>query len=549
MGTENRFQRNLRNQILKTIFVGLLVMVIVFYTFTMTFNIIRSNNELKVSVSKVVDIYQEVERKIIGSNDKLKEITEDTVNEVEVYTELYALKNDLGVSMNLILTSNDKVVFSSFSNDEMVKGIHFSYQNLLRSKIINDEIEFVSYRSHISGNMVNFVVFAQRLNDGYSYYYFTESDLLNIFNQPMLKNFVVVDQKGHVVMSTNQELISTLYKFNIPSKDEIEVNDVRYKIKVESINDTLSVVGMVGQYDSDYSAVIIVMLIVLGFAVAFVMNYFSKKISENSSSSLTKLLERLERIKDLKDTKIGDLNTEDEFEIIAQEIDELLLTVQSLNKRNEELLGLKKDIEIKHLEAQFNPHFLYNTLETIRYVMIDDQKQASELIVNLTRILRYSIADNEDSVTFEEDFTYINNYLMINKVRFQERFDYTIRIDDKCLDLIIPKLILQPIIENSIKHNFVNKDKLSIWISADIVDDKLYLEVEDNGDGIKKDDLDELIKLLNSDDNETSHIGLYNVARRLRLMYPSESEFTIASSVEIGTKVMIKIPLKRESYV
>ena len=140
----------------------------------------------------------------------------------------------------------------------------------------------------------------------------------------------------------------------------------------------------------------------------------------------------------------------------------------------------------------------------------------------------------------------MKNYLEICKVRYQERFNYTIKTDERCLNLYVPKLIYQPLIENSIKHNFKNKDKLSIWVTTEIIDNKLHIEVEDDGDGMSDEYLNNLNSILSQETNSTLHIGLYNVYKRLKLKYNDNFRFDIFSKLNIGTRIIIVIPVNTE---
>src|SRR5699024_7582755 len=133
-------------------------------------------------------------------------------------------------------------------------------------------------------------------------------------------------------------------------------------------------------------------------------------------------------------------------------------------KDNEALLILKNEAKIKQLEAQFNPHFLYNSLETIKYLIDLDPKQATRMILNLNHLLRYSIDVTKHEVTLEEDIENVKKFLEIIKTRLDERFAYEINISEEVQKTKIPRLLIQPLIENSVKHGFQVKEDLNIAI-------------------------------------------------------------------------------------
>ena len=151
------------------------------------------------------------------------------------------------------------------------------------------------------------------------------------------------------------------------------------------------------------------------------------------------------------------LDTDEEFARVGSKINHMLDSIQELHRQNTELIQLKQAAEINQLTAQFNPHFLYNTLESLRSGMLLEPQKADRLILSLTRILRYSIDDHKEEVLLSEDLTYLNGYLEILKYRFGERFQYELFLEDECLNCLVPKLLLQPIIENSIKYGFQNQ--------------------------------------------------------------------------------------------
>ena len=145
------------------------------------------------------------------------------------------------------------------------------------------------------------------------------------------------------------------------------------------------------------------------------------------------------------------LETGDEFEEIAGQINKMLISINELNKKNLDLVNINNRMEIQNLQAQINPHFIYNTLDNIRYLIIQDAKRADDLIERFTHILRYSIDNRKNRTMLSEDMEYIEDYLIIQKTRFGDRFQYTVEIGEECYPVVIPKLLLQPMIENSLE--------------------------------------------------------------------------------------------------
>jgi len=159
-------------------------------------------------------------------------------------------------------------------------------------------------------------------------------------------------------------------------------------------------------------------------------------------------------------------------------------------------------------------------------------------------ILRYSIDYESKDILLDQDLDYLNSYLMIQKYRYNKRLSYQFKIDANVKELIVPKLILQPIIENCINHGYKEKDTLRIDITIKRRNMILIAIVQDDGDGIDEETLEKIRKSLSNPEDNPGHIGVINVHRRIQLMYGEEYGLELESEIGIGTKVTIKLPAK-----
>jgi hypothetical protein len=200
-------------------------------------------------------------------------------------------------------------------------------------------------------------------------------------------------------------------------------------------------------------------------------------------------------------------------------------------------------MEIKQLEEQFNPHFLFNILETLKYQIMIDKEKAVEMVLAFAGLMRYSIYYGSTVVALGTDIEYINDYLMLQKLRYNRRLTYSIDIPDELQDCLIPKLLLQPIVENSLSHGLI--DTIHIKIAAKHKDDILIISVEDNGKGIDSVNLQVLRDNLEKESIYKEHIGLYNSHRVIKLLYGSQYGLEIDSCH--GTVVNIRLPFTLES--
>jgi len=271
----------------------------------------------------------------------------------------------------------------------------------------------------------------------------------------------------------------------------------------------------------------------------------AEKISEEKSETIDKIVDAYKEVEKGNLDRHLSVDSNIEFQTIADAYNEMLANVKRLIEENNRETQEKYIAELKQLEMQFNPHFLYNTLENIKFLIKLDPDKAQKTILCLSELLRYSINNELTVMPVDEDIHYIENYLYILKMRFGSRFEYTIDIPVSVQKYLIPKLILQPLIGNSVKYGFESCEHMEIWITARAAGGKLWITVKDNGSGIEKEHLKEIRQLLKSESNETRHIGLYNVQRRIQLMYGEMYGLKLESSKGEGTAAKIVLPCVR----
>ena len=278
-------------------------------------------------------------------------------------------------------------------------------------------------------------------------------------------------------------------------------------------------------------------LIAMGASWYGIARWMARSMAENNAAAIEQLVREIRIIRRGDYSHRIQMATYDEFSEVGYQVNTMLNSIQSLNDRNTELLKLNSRIEMEQLTAQMNPHFLYNTLEIIRNLVVFDAEKAEDLIVKLTEVLRYSVDTSRKEVTLEEDMRYIYCYLDIQSCRFGERFCCGIDLDAECLACIVPKLLLQPLIENSIKYGFQKKMDLHLNISGHMEGNTLIISVLDDGFGMDEEKAEDLKEQLRTHDNSSPSIGLRNLSRRLYLQYGDSSGLQIQNMEGIGFKV------------
>lgn len=202
----------------------------------------------------------------------------------------------------------------------------------------------------------------------------------------------------------------------------------------------------------------------------------------------------------------------------------------------------QKDAEIRALQAQINPHFLYNTLDSINWMLIErDELDISDVVISLGDILRYAIGGKNHLVPLRDEVHYIESYLCIQKNRLEERLDYRWELEEEALDFLVPKLILQPIVENAVLHGIEPLKKGGmILINAWREEDTLLVRVTDNGKGMDQQELEVLEEKI-AGKKVCENIGMRNIQRRIELTFGQEQAMEIQSIQGEGTIITLRM--------
>jgi two-component system sensor histidine kinase YesM len=231
---------------------------------------------------------------------------------------------------------------------------------------------------------------------------------------------------------------------------------------------------------------------------------------------------------------------DDELSYLANSFNEIVINMGNLVKQIEKEQDLKRKAEIRMLQAQINPHFLFNTLDSLKFVAImSNAFSVSEGLTSLSKLLRNSIVKENSKITIKEELANIENYLIIQKIRQGDIINFECNIQENCYDMKIMKLLLQPIVENSIIHGLSSSSNFSIKLICRCINNNIIIKIEDNGIGFEKDQ--EFTEKLNNC-NSFSRVGLNNVKERLSLEYKDKQSFKIFSKKNKGTVVIIKYP-------
>jgi two-component system, sensor histidine kinase YesM len=286
-----------------------------------------------------------------------------------------------------------------------------------------------------------------------------------------------------------------------------------------------------------------IVLISMGIVfVALLIVFFASRRMTNSLSKLVKQIESTSKHEfDKYVTVSGTYETRQIGHAFNSMLDELheyvdQLVVSQKNQRNAELAALQQ---------QINPHFLYNTLTSIKFMVQQGGKEETEATINaFISLLQNTIGNVSETIPVKQELDNLKNYVFINQKRYGNRIKVNYFVTPDCMDLQIPKLILQPFMENSFFHGFIRKPAGYINVLVWQDGNTLTCEVIDNGDGMEVSE-DKTLPDTKRKQQHFSGIGVRNVHERIQLIYGEEYGVTIASNLEEGTKVRITLPIQK----
>ncbi len=308
------------------------------------------------------------------------------------------------------------------------------------------------------------------------------------------------------------------------------------------------------------NVVIIGIAVAFNIALAIIFTYRLTKPIIELAHSAEKISQGDFSIKPLT------IHTDDEISILAKAFDKMVVNIKShiddiknqaevenrLKEQEMENLKMKsllRDAELKALQSQINPHFLFNTFNAAgQLAMMEGADRASEFIENIAQLFRYNLRRLDEPVSLRDEVNYVKNYMYILKTRFGDKIEFKIDIPRHLLGVKVPCTIIQPIVENAFIHGLENLERTGeIQVKAGEMDGRIFVTVRDNGIGMAPDKIESLM-LAHEDQGVMKHasgIGIHNVVDRLRLFYNIEAVqdvIEIKSKPDQGTRVTLKLP-------
>lgn len=562
---ENRKSKRFKDDIRKTftVYAIIPVVIITFSSYLISFSmwyktVVSQNNSINTEVSERIEsivssyIYKAYE--IANDDNMIRHIKSQSSR--KIYESLYGFVNSLDIRCKFFVFDEDMVpvIASTKKIPEYAEITDDFSWGITRRMLENPDKVIISRETWDNYSRQVLTVGKAIAKDkkivGYVTFDLDEEDLVRIISQNFSINVVITDRYSNVISTTNELLINKFRKLdeNFRNKSGFikSIKDSHYITRTEILKGDICVytITSIG-YVASIFVIIGVLLVILFLMLTVTMFLSARRIADSKTKVIDEIIEAIGNVQNGNLDMLLNINTRDEFQIIAESYNKMLIDIKDLIEVNKEKARQSVLSEIKQLESQFNPHFLFNTLEMIKYMAKMDPVSVNKIIVSLSALLRYSINTNISEVELGEDIEYTKNYLLILKYRFDKRFNYSIDEEEGTCECIVPKLIIQPIIENAVKYGFEDKRNLSVEIKASFARDKLVIVIYNDGRGMEIEQLQEIRSILNQSKNNSPHIGLYNVHRRIQLLYGEDFGIEIKSEKNSGTVVKLILPINR----
>ncbi|SDM80953.1 sensor histidine kinase [Acetanaerobacterium elongatum] len=541
------------------------------------------------SVQYSQDILQMVQLRLVDSLSKISDISNDLLADERIYNVVDSLSKDRNSLENYevdttvnnilknILSTRDGAlsigIFPSLSDGFIVNS--FSAPGRLKD-ILDNNRQF--YRT---------IYKSARANAGLPVYVVDENN--NVFLVRTMYNHDTYQESGVLVILISPEYLSKAFNglvsddvqnLEIVSGNKAILQKVNYSLMGQPDYGKLQGKGWF--IDSKYQRLIsystnadlgwklvsyvslsslyadvykVRQTIVVACVIAvLLMSLIGVLMSVDFASSIGKLVSGMERVRKGETDVTIALERKDEIGYMGETFNHMISEITTLEKWVFREQLTRKEAELKALQSQINPHFLFNTLETVNWMAIlNNVPEISKTITALSSLMEASIMRGDAFIPLSEEFTYIDNFIYILTKRFEDRLTVDKQIDPAALSVVVPKLLIQPLVENAIYHGVENsRGQCRVYIGAQVADQLLCITVEDNGAGMDEQELAALKTQLAVEDNtyftasgqsKRKGVGLNNVNRRIKLYYGPEYGLDIESKKGEYTRILVKIPL------
>lgn len=533
-------------------------------------NYIASNQQQNRQIIESLDqTTQEVYQVLVEAScdeeikAKIKEYTaqkeDKTLTEIVSLLQSYNQRDTAISSFHLIIPDEQvlvtseaypkfKKVIERHSIGALIKETKDQAGPLLLNNLISGRRPHLAFAEPINDNGVVGYLCAN-IEERYLYY-----NYISEMQNDTIKEVMLLDQNNEVITAGDDRQGEALARTVKVMKEKFKASDASLQdvsIDEETLYfysrapfsrcalyisvDREMVLGDLAKLRLYYLGILMIFLIIAGILASYLARLIYKPVQN--------LTRTVKRVSEGELSTRAQITSQDEMGDLAMEFNQMLNQIEILIKQLIEKEQLKKDAELEALQYQVTPHFMYNTLNSIKYAaLIKGEKELADLIENFVELLQASISKKGAFLTVSEEVHILQNYVRLQEFRSNTAIKVIYEIEPAASNCLLPRLILQPIVENAILHGIdIKKGDSLILISAAVSGEKLKIEIKDNGRGMSE---EQIRRLLNSQAKKTkgfTAVGIPNVRDRLALYYGEKSRLRYVSSDQ-GTTVMIYLP-------
>jgi len=411
--------------------------------------------------------------------------------------------------------------------------------------IINDKNKKIGFiNGAVNLEKISEIASSIDVYNGFSWIMNKDMDIYSISKDILTNKYISAEELNKIIKKSKEINSGTISLKNIYNKDA-----TLFFSSIPYTEDWILCTIIENNYIHAQTNNIINLVIILGIILLFFSILLAIIISGTLVKPIYKLKNHMVEVSNGNLDSYYETKNNDEISILGKVFNQMLMDIKKLINQVYKVQTQKRNAELRVLQSQINPHFLYNTLDTIQWKALEYKAfDVADMINSLSIFFRISLSDGKEFITISDEIEHVRNYLEIQKTRYKDKISYSINLNESISQNLVPKMIIQPLVENSIYHGLkLKKQKGIININVLSENDYIIIEVIDNGIGMDHK------MLATTKDNlynsiESEHYGLYNINERLKLTFKDKYNIDIDSEFGKGTKVLLKIPKISEGF-